>query len=572
MKRNLIISVISGIWIVSLLSLGLSSCSNSEPTLNAPVPTGSFTYNLLTPTSFAAPQNLQLISSYQNGIAAYWTVTGIGNYKGDSVKVTIQFAGTYEVKLVIGGPGGISDTIRQNVTIAHDNPFAIDPAVLSALTGTDSKVWVFDQYNLYTAKVKAAINKDIRGHMGLGPMGNYDQSWWGAGPDEKSYANTLASVGHGWKMYDWKLNFSMAGGLKLKITTAGEGYGRRQLADKGGFTPTWTHDEDVAFNYDGGDYTFSLSPGTPYSVLTLSGNAFMGYYAGSQDYKIIYLDQDVMALATDNTLEGQTWIFIYIREDLNKEPPSITADQVTFTMTQGSNAFTYDYSVKVENPNNVKFTTAIDFGDGATTSVLSGSHEYVVPAGTYIARCVLTVGNKTITKEIPVVIATDNPSYSIDENMIGGKSWKWRPSAQGAGCIMTNQAGDQNWWPIDANATGSQAAYDDVLTFYAGGRAVLDNHGDSYMNESTASLFPDGDPNGSFVTKNYVPATDATWEFVDIDGVTYLKLTNVFPMYATSPDQMNGALYKVVLVTPNLMHITLDVGWGAWQYYLVPAE
>jgi len=283
----------------------------------------------------------------------------------------------------------------------------------------------------------------------------------------------------------------------------------------------------------------------------------------------VYLTDQVMALRARG---ADTRTYVFIREDLNKEPPSITDDGVTFTMTPGSNAFTYDYSVKVDNPNNVKFTTAIDFGDGATSTDLTGSHEYVVPAGTYTAKCVITAGNKKITKQQAIVIATDNPSYNISENLIGGRSWKWRPSAQGAGLIMTDPGGTAAWWTVDAGAAGSEAAYDDVLTFYSGGRAKLDNHGDSFMNESTASLFPDGNSAGSFVTKNYTPSNDATWEFVDVGGVTYLKLTNVFPMYATSLDAMNGGFYKVVIVTKNFMHITLDVGWGAWQYYLVPAE
>ena len=508
--------------------------------------------------------------------ASVWDLGNGVTSKDASPRGIYPNAGDYTVTLTVTSADGTTVKKTQVVHIAKDDPTLFDTPNYNNLTGgadsINGKTWVFDQYNLYTAVVKAAMNKDIRGHIGLGPKGNYTQEWWGAGPDEKSYANTLASVGHGWKMYDWKLNFSMAGGLKLKITTAGEGYGRRQLADKGGFTATWTHDEDIAFNYNGGDYTYTLNEAGKYPVLTLSGNAFTGYYAGSQDYEIVYLDKDVMALSTNNDLEGQTWIFIYIRADLNKEPPSITDDQVTFTMTPGSNAFTYDYTVTVDNPNKVNFTTAIDFGDGVTTSDLSGVHEYIVPAGTYTARCVITVGNRTIVKTQTITINSDNPAYNVSENLIGGRSWKWRPSAQGAGCIMTNQAGDQVWWPIDAGANGSEAAYDDVLTFYSGGRAVLDNHGDSFMNESTASLFSDGNSTGSFVTKEYVPSANATWEFVDVNGVTYMKLTNVFPMYATSPDAMNGGLYKVALLTPNLMHITLDVGWGAWQYYLVPAE
>ncbi|MDD3189668.1 MAG: hypothetical protein PHO13_09245, partial [Fermentimonas sp.] len=55
--------------------------------------------------------------------------------------------------------------------------------------------------------------------------------------------------------------------------------------------------------------------------MTLSGNAYLGYYAGSQDYEIIYRTDKVMALRVNNTVESQDWVFIYCLEELNVEAP-----------------------------------------------------------------------------------------------------------------------------------------------------------------------------------------------------------------------------------------------------------
>jgi len=235
--------------------------------------------------------------------------------------------GTYTVSLSVTTADGNVVIRTQSIVIAQDDPSLFDTPTYRNLTGgadnAEGKTWVYDQYNLYTAQVKNALDKDIRGHMGLGPPASNSQGWWGAGPNEKSYEGTLASVGHGWKLYDWKLTFSMANGLNLKIETSGEGYGRQGL-DGQGFNSIWKNSDDMAFLYNGGDYKYDLvdvSGDMRFPTLTLSGNAFMGYYVGTQLYTIIYLTEEVMAVSADNNNEGQEWIFIFIREDLNIENP-----------------------------------------------------------------------------------------------------------------------------------------------------------------------------------------------------------------------------------------------------------
>ena len=171
------------------------------------------------------------------------------------------------------------------------------------LTGAESKTWVIDGYNTVIPEVKAGSPYSINGFMGLGPLNEYGQGWWAAGPGDKSFENV------GWTLYDWTLTFTAD--MKLIITTKGEGYGRKKF-DGEGFNSTKIDGDDMSFPYDGGEYTFTLDKSaTPNPKLTLSGNAFTGYYCGSQEYEILYLSQTAMALLVHNTAESQDWVFVY---------------------------------------------------------------------------------------------------------------------------------------------------------------------------------------------------------------------------------------------------------------------
>jgi len=177
-------------------------------------------------------------------------------------------------------------------------------------------------------------------------------------------------------------------------------------------------------------------------------------------------------------------------------------------------------------------------------------------------------------------LTSEEPQEIVDltggKDAANGKSWKWRPSDQGAGLIMTRTWTGEVWWTVNDGAAGSEAAYDDILTFWSDGRAKIDNHGDSYLNEATGDLFSDGKTDGSFVTVEYVPANDAKWSFTTVDGVSYLKLTNVFPMYAINPEVLQEGLYEIIEISADLLCIRFIAGTGewdvTWNYYLVPAE
>ena len=240
------------------------------------------------------------------------------------------FAGDYTVTLSIHFSDGSVAKKSIVVSFAENDYSLVDTPVYRNLTGgaddADGKTWVFDQYNNYVAEVAAALAPmkaeypeadrgvayAIKGHMGVGPQGSRGQDWWGAAANDKQ----------AWEMYSSRFTF-IQNGVQLKIVKNGnEGYGRKpSAASVGGFNVHKTVELDAFFTYSGGDYTFSIDESGKFPILTLSDNAYMGYYAGSQQYEIIYQTDKVMALRVNNTVEGQDWVFVYCLEELNVDAP-----------------------------------------------------------------------------------------------------------------------------------------------------------------------------------------------------------------------------------------------------------
>ncbi|KAF5072420.1 hypothetical protein DSECCO2_202190 [anaerobic digester metagenome] len=229
------------------------------------------------------------------------------------------FAGDYTVTLSIHFPDG--SVAKKSVVVSfEDNDYSlVDTPAYRNLTGgaddADGKTWVFDQHNNFAAEVAAATGFAISGHMGLGPINSFGQSWWGAAANDKA----------SWTLYSYKFTF-IQNGVQLKIENSGDGYGRKAVSSAAGFNVTGTSGDDAFFPYPGGDYTFSIDESGTHPKLTLSGNAFMGYYCGHQEYEIVYQTEEVMALVVHNQVEQQDWCFVFCREDLNVPAPPIAKE------------------------------------------------------------------------------------------------------------------------------------------------------------------------------------------------------------------------------------------------------
>ncbi len=253
-------------------------------------------------------------SKYNQPVATRWDFGNGATSQASSAEAVYPQSGEYEVSLTLYAANGTSATKKQTITIDTDDFSLLDKPVYNMLTGgmdnVEGKVWQIDRYNLYTAEVAAATGYNIGGHMGLGSQGSYSQEWWSAEPDSKS----------DWKFYPTTFNF-VHDGLKLNIATEGLGYGRNASSSSiGGFTVVEAFGDDVSFEYEGGSYSFSISESGKYPVMTLSDNAFLGLYCGTQSYEIIYQTDSVFAIRVNNTTESQDWVFVYTLESLNTAP------------------------------------------------------------------------------------------------------------------------------------------------------------------------------------------------------------------------------------------------------------
>lgn len=271
--------------------------------------------------------NILVLKSDVKVQSPYTVLWDLGNGQTSKSKtVTAQYpmAGDYTVSLTVYTADGSAAAKSVVVHFDQSDYGLIDTPAYRHLTGgadnVAGKVWVIDQYNNFAKEVANATGLVVGGHLGLGAEGSYGQGWWAAGVNEKSK----------WSLYETTFTF-VQNGAKLKIVTAGQGYGRKAVsAQPGGFNVTSTDGDDATFDYAGGDYTFSLDENGKYPALTLSGNAFMGYYCGTQTYELIYQTDDVMALRIDDVVEAQDWIIVFCREELNvatkpivKEPKAI---------------------------------------------------------------------------------------------------------------------------------------------------------------------------------------------------------------------------------------------------------
>lgn len=222
--------------------------------------------------------------------------------------------------------------------------------------------------------------------------------------------------------------------------------------------------------------------------------------------------------------------------------------------------------VKLETPECIGRFVCIPAGINQTGLEFS---KEVGRSGDYIMNVqVYNSGGLSETVEIPFTIHRDIFELYLTNNDVNGKTWRIDGSLAGhIGCGPEEQTWNE-WWAPAPNSLSSHL-YDDDLIFYPSGKLYLDNKGASFMNESLASEFTDGDPSGSFITTEYTPSNEATWKIVnDESGVTWLEMNKAFPAYAVNPSVLRSSRYKVVSLTEDAMHITFYPGGISWHYFL----
>jgi len=282
-----------------------TSCKKDEPTIGAP-PTAAdaaFTFQ-----ASVSNDNIIEFTASNSSLQATWDFGNGQTATGTKVTATYPFAGTYLVKLTVQNSGG-SASSTQDVTIAVDDPSLISNPLYALLTGGSSKTWAIDSVSA--------------GHFGVGPapshpdFDGYYPKWYAAASEEKTGAG----------MYDDRYTFKIQG-FGFDMVTNGDVYVNTAHAGISPFNDTT--DSGV------GDYTanFPNQLGESWLVtegadttLTVSGNAMIGYWAGTRTYKIVEIDTNRLVLGFQDAANADLFWYITLVPDgfiSNPPPPAPT--------------------------------------------------------------------------------------------------------------------------------------------------------------------------------------------------------------------------------------------------------
>ena len=183
--------------------------------------------------------------------------------------------------------------------------------------------------------------------------------------------------------------------------------------------------------------------------------------------------------------------------------------------------------------------------------------------GIHILRFYLEAAgsNFRTMKFTPAALMVD-PVVEVSNILTGtsGKTWKLGP------WTGMRDPNDRNsvWWDFK-----DPAIMDDSFTFKPGGAFTHVNNGNSMMNESLGSLFPDGNTAGSFTTVHYTPPADATWSVSKNGGNLILTLKKGFLGYASDPNDLVQTQYSVSSYSNQSIRL-IATTYNAWCYELVP--
>jgi PKD repeat protein len=275
--KNLFLSILT-------IALGLAACQKYEPTLGDP-PSAADAEFTMAPS--AANVNVIELSANNPNIQCVWDFGNGTKAQGPNVTATYPYAGTYTIKLTVFAKGG-SRSSSQVVTIANDDFTLLNNPYYTLLTGGVNgpgyRIWVIDSA--------------ASGHMGVGPdpesaLGPIPE-WWAAGANEKP----------GCGLYDDKYIFYL-NAFKFDMITNGDVYVHNSLAAS--FPGSFQNLADYTAPYaDQLNESWLLTEGTE-TTITISNNAFIGFFTGPRVYKIISSTDSTLNLQYGHHAGGLKW-------------------------------------------------------------------------------------------------------------------------------------------------------------------------------------------------------------------------------------------------------------------------
>ncbi len=263
MKRLILFSLAIG-------ALSMASCKKDDPQLgDAPTEADAqFTYEVSSESD-----NIIIFTAANSQLTAQWDLGNGSTAEGTTVEGLYPQAGEYTIVLTVFNSGG-SASSSQTITIEQDDPTLLDDPIYNILTGgaagSGSRTWVIDS--------------NIDAHFGVGPnpsgaAGDYPE-WYAAACNEKQGAG----------YYNDRFTFHLSA-FKFDQVPNGSVYINTEQA--GNFANSEeTNVGDYRAPYEdriGETWTVTIDEDT---TLSISGDAFIGYYTGVNDYKIVRISEN----------------------------------------------------------------------------------------------------------------------------------------------------------------------------------------------------------------------------------------------------------------------------------------
>jgi hypothetical protein len=314
------------------------SCKKYEPALGDPPKPEDAAY---TYSASATSNNIIEFRATNPNVIAKWDLGNGLSADGTNVRGIYPYAGTYSVKLTIFTKGG-SVSSTQQIQIAQTDFTLLDNPLFNSLTGGINgpgfKTWHIDSL--------------VPAHFGVGPdpvgtAGNYPQ-WWAAGANDKE------NVG----LYDDRYTFYL-NEFKFDMLNNSSVYVHNSLAAN--FPGSYQNLGDYTAPYDNkiGE-TWTLTEGND-TTLSISNDAFIGFYSGVHTYKIIALTDTSLWLQYKHHAGGLMWYLKLIPEGFvsgGNNTPTMSLPINFESTVQGITVFGNSTTAVINNPDPTGINTS----------------------------------------------------------------------------------------------------------------------------------------------------------------------------------------------------------------------
>jgi len=274
---------INNLILLLFIATGLIGCQVEDPELG-PAPSEEQVKFSASPTS----ENANIITFRNESGAVNRAVWDLGNGQtgaGDQITGSFPLSGEYVVKLTIYTSGG-SASSTQTINIAQTKPEMLDRPDYNFLTGGGSniagKTWV--------------IEKDVSGHLGVGPATSSTPEWYTAGPNEKK------DLG----FYDDEMTFTLSNNLAYTYMNNGDTFANG--ANAAGINGGGPGDDRAVTYTPPTGMKWSITEEGGKEFLSISGGGFIAYYTGMSKYEILTLNETELYLkAADKANPANAW-------------------------------------------------------------------------------------------------------------------------------------------------------------------------------------------------------------------------------------------------------------------------